>query len=221
MTTRAKIATIMITGLILTVATLILEPAPEQAGPNKYIDRLETMAGKGETKAMHLLALEYEKGKVLPQDFQKAQEWLQRGAELGFGNAQIDLARYYYHGLAGEKNLDKAKEWYGKAEQLVDITTLHNLGLAYLNGRDVEQDYAKARELFILITQSSDFSNEQYKTETRQTTKLLGYLYLRGLGTDPSRKEAIKWLKIAADKGDESANEELLNLQKMPDRKAE
>lgn len=177
------------------------------------------MAEKGDTKAMHLLALEHEKGKLLPQDFQKAREWLEKGAALGFGNAQIELARYYYHGLGGEKNLVTAKEWYAKAESLADITTLHNLGLAYFNGEHIEQDYAKARELFLRITQSPDFSDELYKTETRQTTRLLGYIYLRGLGTDPDINQARKYFKIAAGKGDEHAKEELIKLEQNLNQK--
>ncbi len=215
MTTRAKIATIAVTALILSVATLSLKLTPKQPKRSKYIDRLETMAEENNPKATHLLALEYEKGKLLPQDFQKAREWLEKGAALGFGNAQIELARYYYHGLGGEKNVDAAKQFYAKAENLTDITTLHNLGLVYFNGEHIEQDYAKARELFVRVTQSPDISDERYKTETRQATRLLGYIHLRGLGTDQDMNEAKKWLKIAADKGDESAIKALSELDSI------
>ncbi len=197
------------------------QSAPSETRGEKYIRRLEGEAQGGYTKAYHLIALEYEKGKIVPQDYQKAREWLEKGADLGFGNAQIDLARYYYHGLGGEKNLQKAQEWYAKAEELTDITTRHNLGLVYFNGEDAQQNYAKARELFLLITQSPDFATDKFLTETRQATRLLGYIYLKGLGVNSDINEARKWLQIAADKGDERAYEELMKLQKNPDQKPE
>lgn len=203
----------------LTIAIMFLKLPSEHAGPINYIEKLIKMAEENNPKATHLLALEYEKGKLSPQDFQKAREWLEKGAALGFGNAQIELARYYYHGLGGEKNLVTAKELYAKAESLADITTLHNLGLAYFNGEHIEQDYAKARELFLRITQSPDVSDELYKTETRQATRLLGYMNLKGLGTEANFNEAKKWLEIAADKGDEHAKEELIKLEQNLNQK--
>ncbi|MCB1682784.1 MAG: sel1 repeat family protein [Alphaproteobacteria bacterium] len=223
MSKSRNILTLAITALILGGIFMYFtsQSSPPETRGEKYMHRLKNEAQGGYTKAYHLIALEYEKGKIVPQDYTKAREWLQKGADLGFGNAQIDLAKYYYHGLGGEKNLQKAQEWYAKAEELTDITTRHNLGLSYFNGKDIEQDYSKARELFLLITQSPDFANDKYKTETRQATSLLGFIYLKGLGTDRDENEARKWLQIAADKGNESAKEELIKLQKNPDQKAE
>lgn len=217
MSRRGNIITIAITALILGGIFYFAfsgNNLPTPTNRQKYMERLEQEAQGGYTKANHLIALEYEKGKIVPQDYAKAREWLQKGAEKGFGNAQIDLARYYYHGLGGEKNLDKAHEWYAKAELLTDITSRHNLGLTYFKGEDVEQDYKKARELFLLMTQSPDFATEKYKTETRQATRILGYIYFKGFGTSPDIIEARKWLQIAADKGDESAKQALSELEK-------
>ncbi len=191
-----------------------IDGAPSETRGEKYIQRLEQEVQGGYRKAYHLIALEYEKGKIVPQDFKKAREWLEKGAALNFGSAQIDLARYYYHGLGGEKNLQKAQEWYAKAEELTDITTRHNLGLVYFNGEDAQQNYAKARELFLLITQSPDFATDEFLTETRQATRLLGYIYLKGLGVNSDINEARKWLQFAADKGDEAAMKALSELEK-------
>jgi uncharacterized protein len=42
----------------------------------------------------------------------------------------------------------------------------------------------------------------------------VGYMYEQGLGVPKSTTEAMKWYKMAADKGDASAHQALIALQK-------
>ena len=201
--------------LTVTIVFLISKYTSEQKDVPPYIIKLQKEATQGNAKAMHLLAIEYEKGRAIPKDLIKAKKLLENSADQEFGNALIDLGRYHYHGITTPENHNRARSYYNKAETLQDIVTLHNLGLLYYQGKHVKQDYAKAFKLFSLVTEKEEFKSKNYKTETRQTAKTLGIMYMNGQGTIKNLQKANNWLAIAAEYGDKKARD-YLETQKTP-----
>ena len=67
------------------------------------------------------------------------------------------------------------------------------MGILYANGRGVRQDFTKAEEWYLKS------ANQNYTLAQRN----LADLYLDGRGSVPSNSQkAVKYLKLAADKGD-------------------
>ena len=64
-----------------------------------------------------MLALYYELGIAVEQDYKKAFEWYQKAAEQGHDTAQYELGNHYYYGHGTEKSYIKAFEWYMKAAE--------------------------------------------------------------------------------------------------------
>lgn len=167
-----------------------------------YVTKLEKEASAGHVKAMHLLAIEYEKGRVVPQDYSKAFGWFTRAAELGFGNAQIDLGRMYNNGLGTEKDETKAKYWYEKASSNADPTTLHNLGLLYFKGQNVQRNYERAFDLFRRAYAAINLDDDTFRTEKRQSARFIAVMYSKGWGVSENKRYAREWYERAAHEGD-------------------
>lgn len=186
----------ILVGIAAIVATLFFSNEAHPSSRKNFITKLEKLFDDGNLKAAHLLALEYEKGVIVPRDYSKAFHWLQKGAEAGFGNAQIDLGKYYYRGQGTPKDHQKAMYWYEKAGQQKDNVTQYNLALVYFYGKDVQQDYKKAYDLFLSVAQ-----HEGVTSETQWAEGFLGKMYAYGLGVDKNEREAKRWYLKAANKG--------------------
>ena len=68
-------------------------------------------------KAQYHIALCYDEGKGIVQDYQKAVEWYSKAAEQDYHKAQSRLAMCYYKGNGVEQNYQKAIEWFEKGSR--------------------------------------------------------------------------------------------------------
>jgi TPR repeat protein len=135
---------------------------------------------------------------------------LQFAAEQGVPAAQWKLARMYADGDGVDKNDGRAFEYFrrivnahaddvpGSAQSRFVANAFVSLGSYYLEGIPdvVKADPPRAREMFRYAATYFGDPDAQYN---------LGRLYLSGRGAPKDPVQAAKWLKLAADKGQHSA----------------
>ena len=59
----------------------------------------------------------YSNGNGVEQDYTKAMEWFEKGAELGDADSMGMLAAMYSNGNGVEQDYEKAKEWAEKYKE--------------------------------------------------------------------------------------------------------
>jgi len=108
---------------------------------------LEKRAQQGDAFAQFYLGINYEHGQGVPQDKAKALEWITKSANLGFAEAQRDLASRYYFGCERvPQNYVLAAEWYTKAAKQGNRSAQYSLAGLYLIGTGVIENRALAKE---------------------------------------------------------------------------
>ncbi len=175
---------------------LILEPEAD----DEYIEELKLRAESGDGKADFELGLKYYNGEGgLKQDYKEAFKCYMRSAEQGYDVAMCNLGLMYSRGYGVRQSYSEAAKWYAMAAEVDFPEALHNLGVLYCEGRGVPRDMDKAVELWYRAA-SKGFELSQLN---------LGIMYL----SEDNREEAVKWLKKAADKGNEEAMSILAGLK--------
>ncbi|MCL4677832.1 MAG: SEL1-like repeat protein [Alphaproteobacteria bacterium] len=161
MTTRAKIATLSITALILCgifsfvafykIDPVLLAEFSQELHNKNIIEGYEKKAHAGDPQAMLNLALAYEKGKLVPKNDALVTSWRKKAVEALEKKAnEGDLETIFYLGLAYqegkivEKNDETAFEWYQKGAEAGHAPSQNNLGVAYISGKGTEKDIEKA-----------------------------------------------------------------------------
>ena len=130
----------------------------------------------------------------------------------------------YSNGDGVEKDLNTAAEWYLKAADQGNAHAQYNVGVMYGNGEGLErssdkaltylkmsadQGYEKAIQALDLIV--NDLI-EQADQGNVQAQRNVGIMYSGGIGVDEDLTIAVKYLKMAADQGDEDAAKRLKSL---------
>ena len=145
----------------------------------------------------------YYYGKGVEQNYNKAVELYQKGADLGDANAFFNLGYMYDEGKGVSQNYNKAVELYQKAADLGNARAIYNLGNMYYNGQGVSQNYNKAVELY---QKACDLGNAMAFCN-------LGYMYEKGYGVNQDKQKALQLYKQACDMGDEQGCKNYRNLQ--------
>ena len=99
---------------LVAVATSFAQSA-EQAAPD--VSKLQKLAEAGDAEAQFNLALFYEDGEGVTQDYAEAVKWWRLAAEQGDAQAQNNLGVCYENGEGVTKDLAEAVKWYRKAAQ--------------------------------------------------------------------------------------------------------
>lgn len=123
------------------------------------------------------------------QDYAKALEIWQHGAESGDPKSQYSLGYLYQFGLGTAADLGKAKEWYEKAAAGNNPDALYALGLMYETGKSGRKDLAEAMKLYRRAVQAGPQPDAEYA---------IGRMILRGRGVPRDPVEGVKWLTAAA-----------------------
>ncbi len=148
----------------------------------------------------------------------KAVSSLQYAADKGHALAQWKLARMYAAGDGVPQNDLRAFEYFrsiadGHADDSPDLPQARivanafvQLGHYYLDGipnTEVKADADRAREMYSYAASYFGDADAQYN---------LGRLYLEGNGTPKEPRQALRWLALAANKGQYRAQALLGNL---------
>lgn len=91
-----------------------------------WMQRLVTLAEQGDLEAQWELSGKFRWGNLLPTSYERANYWLERSAEGGYGEAQHHLAWYYETGQYdyATDNIAAAK-WYQRAFEQENPETLY------------------------------------------------------------------------------------------------
>jgi TPR repeat protein len=105
-------------------------------------------AEQGNAKAQFNLAVMYDSGKGIRQDYAKAVKWYRKAAEQGNAKAQFNLAVMYQNGKGVWQDYAKAVKWYRKAAEQGNAKAQFNLAVMYDSGHGVLQSSAVAADWY-------------------------------------------------------------------------
>jgi S1-C subfamily serine protease len=118
-------------------------PAWAQGEPADFTATLKA-AEQGDAKAQVNLGLMYDKGEVVPQDYQQAVLWYTKGAVQGNADAQANLGVMYKEGVGVPQDYQQALAWYTKAAEQGHAKAQVNLAVMYFEGQGVPQNFGLA-----------------------------------------------------------------------------
>ena len=113
-----------------------------------WISRLESLAQEGNMEAQWELSGMYRWGDLLPLNIELANQWLDRAAEGGYGEAQHQLAWYYETGQYDYPvDSNEAAKWYQHAFERGHPETLYLYAVRlFRDGQPTEEAIKLLRE---------------------------------------------------------------------------
>ncbi|PCJ16419.1 MAG: hypothetical protein COB02_16270 [Candidatus Cloacimonadota bacterium] len=142
-------------------------------------------SNQNHAKATYRLSLLLSEGKIIPYNFKKSFNYLQKAAKLGELNAIFDLAKLYlYKNSKIIKNQHLAKKWLEKAAQKNHLESQKLLASLYLEIKL----YTKAFKWFQKLALTGD-SRSSY---------MVAKMLLDGIGVNKDYKSFLYFLKQAA-----------------------
>ena len=101
-------------------------------------------AERGDASAQFKLALRYDVGEGVPQDYAESVKWLRKAADQGFVKAQYNLGCMYDSGQGVSQDHAEAAKWFRKAAEHGYASAQKNLGAMYGRGQGVPQNSIEA-----------------------------------------------------------------------------
>ena len=129
----------------LTLCALVFSIMTVPVAFGDEMSLLRKQATAGDAASQYLLALKYDTGDGVVQDYQEALSWYRKSAEQGMPAARNNLGVLYQLGQGAPQDFKEARSWYELAAEQGFAPAEYNLGLIYGGGMGVTQDYAKAR----------------------------------------------------------------------------
>ena len=112
--------------------------------PREVVRSERGAAERGDASAQFKLALRYDVGQGVPQDYAEAVKWLRRAADQDFVKAQYNLGCMYDSGQGVSQDHAEAAKWFRKAAELGYASAQKNLGAKYGRGQGVPQSDVEA-----------------------------------------------------------------------------
>jgi len=134
------------------------------------------------------LGWDFNEGKGVEKDYQKAACWFKKAALQGDIPSQRKLGYMYTQGKGVEKDYDKAIVWLKKAALQGDKKATGSVGHLYKNKK---KDYQKAIYWY----------NKAILLNHAGAATQLGHMHRDGWGFKKDINKAIKWYKRAAEQG--------------------
>lgn len=153
---------------------------------------------RGEPEALFEIGKRYTDGDGTKKDLEKAAQWYERAADLGFAPAQYIVGNFNEKGLGIDKNPEKARDWYEQAAKGGNVIAMHNLAVLHATPNALAPEPNMA-EAFKWFSKAADYG-------VRDSQVNAGIFYTKGFGTDVNLVEAYKWFSIAGEAGDKDAS---------------
>ena len=115
---------------------------------NLFIKNMIALSEKENPQEQFILGYMYEKGIMLEKNYEKALKLYQKAANLGYPDAQNNIALMYGKGLGIEKNYEIARNYLEIAASNGSINALENLAEMYEIGMGVEPNVETALNLY-------------------------------------------------------------------------
>lgn len=113
-------------------------------------------AEQGDASAQFNMALRYDSGEGVPQDYAESVKWLRKAAEQDFVEAQYNLACMYDKGEGVSLDHAEATKWLRKAAEQGYASAQKNLGAKYGIGQGVPQSDVEAYAWSSIAANSGD-----------------------------------------------------------------
>ena len=177
--------------------------------------------------------LAYMDGVSVPQDYAQAARLFRLAANQGNQEARTSLAYLFQEGLGVMRDEPKAYRMYCTAARAGNVNAMFQAGICcefgtgiavdrsgaeawYRMGAEQGDAFAMERLGFLLSESDPPRSEESFEWFMKAAMEgvptamqMVGYCYMKGIGTDRDDGEARKWLKMAEDNGIEEASEML------------
>ena len=127
-------------------------------------------------------------GDHVPQNYDIARQWFERGAINGHAAAQTNLAVMHADGIGGPRNPERAVYWLNQALPRGEANTLNTLANAYARAEGAPRDYTKALGLY----------RQAAALGSLTAMDNLGGLYRDGKGVAQDYTRALAWYQKAA-----------------------
>lgn len=157
-----------------------------------------------------MLGIRYLNGNIVKQNYNQAFRWYKFAAESGFPLGQANLADCYMQGWGVKKNIEEAMRWTKEAASNGFGNSQLWLGKCYIKGDYVDQDIEEGERLLRLAAahdESDPFVDIDEAYET------LG-ISLTWHDDTASKREGLKWLTKAAERGHARSIEILFHICK-------
>lgn len=120
----------------------------EQAEIKKKIDEMFKRAEENDDYALCFMGTCHLHGVFTKKNVKKGIDYYTKSANMGFVDAQLELALYYLYTKRGKKDYEKGVYWLKKAVGQEDSMAQYHLGKLYSLGNGVERNTNKALELY-------------------------------------------------------------------------
>ncbi|HEX3624441.1 MAG TPA: hypothetical protein VH280_03345 [Verrucomicrobiae bacterium] len=157
-------------------------------------DCLIRSAEGGNSAAQYECAILNFIGDVGPPDFEKGKQWLTEAASNGWNQAEFDLFKFYYNGVAPAAGSPKfpidrpeAIKWLRRAADHGNLQAQEYLGLMLVQGIGMDRGTWEGMKW---LKEASEYGYAPAQND-------LGYTFLRGDLGLPDRVQAAKWLELA------------------------
>ncbi|MEZ0259519.1 MAG: tetratricopeptide repeat protein [Alphaproteobacteria bacterium] len=183
-------------------------------------------AQRGYAEAQTNLALMYANGQGVRTNHELAAKWFLLSAKQNNKTAQYNLGTYYQTGTGVEKNTKEAAKWYGYAAKQNDRNAQLALAELYMKGDGVEKNDVEAvkwlkfaakqshprAQLLLADMYKQNRAGQDYKPEElialyksaalagdAEAAARYGIILEKGDEVEKNEKEAVFWLRKAAD----------------------
>lgn len=180
-------------------------------------------------------------GKGVEKDVQKAMEFFRLAAEQGNKQAQSNLGFNYLFGQTIPRDPETAVKWLKLAADQGDVVSSSLLAGCYATGDGIIKDYGQAAKYWRYAADHGHIHSQAIigqnmltgaygtpKNEAEgarwiikaaeqghaQAQNVLGVLYMDGIALKPDFEKAEKWLKLALEHGNKTAEQNLTILEK-------
>ncbi len=228
---------------VIAAAALSALAAQWAFASQESLDEIKKSAENGDSNSQLAMGIFFSKGEMgLPQDGQKAVEWLSKSAEQKNVKAATYLGYLYGEGKLVKRDFEKAVKWREFAASNGSVTDKWSLGNAFLYGFMLPKDQIKALYWIGEAANGGDgnailklieiyhnmgnadaekhwkekFASMELKAATAGNVEAMAAVadkYMSGdNGLPLNRAEGIYWLVSAADKGHFGATEKLAQM---------
>jgi len=157
----------------------------------KALELLSKKAEEGDPNAQCDLAIMYECGDGVVQNYSTAVYWYQLAVEKSIDEALCNLGYMHSSGNGVPKNTFLAVKYYKQAADQGYPRALYNLGYMYCHGNGVPEDKKEACRLYQLAADKG-YCLAQHN---------LGYMYSNGFGVPKDKVKAVQYYTAAAVQG--------------------
>ena len=165
------------------------------------VDEIRKAAEEGDSDAQGQLGIMLATGQGMEADPEEAVAWLTRAADQENITAIFNLGILYEKGIGVSQDENEAAFWFWQAAEKEDVGARMKLGTMLIKGKGFMEGSRTVQA--ITASAESGFPYAQ---------AFLGKLYLEGAGLAQNDPSAEKWLRKAAEQGDESG---MFNLVEM------